>query len=248
MSKLRFEKDKKQRSAKNAGYYIALAVCLAAVGFAGFRYLGNKEDKVNTQNPSGGVAETVQPTTTPKLEDDWDAIAEQVDAQIASQESLETAATPETTTTPSPTTAVQKTEKVTYTLPVKGKLHKSFSGTELVYCETMQDWRVHSGADITAAKGDKVKTAAAGEVLDVIADEMLGTTVIIRHNDGLMVYYSGLSAKALVKKGEKIEDGTVIGAIDTVPCEISDPPHLHLAAKKDGDWVDPIEAMGLNIS
>ena len=251
MSKLRFEKGKKTKSAINKGYYIALAVCITAVGFAGFRTLNNKNKTVKTENPSGNSVASVQPATTPKPTDDWDAIAQQEDAAFESKEAEAAAAVPKTTakTTPAPTTTTaQKLEKVTYTLPVKGKLHKSFSGTELVYSETMEDWRVHEGIDITAAKGDKIKTAAAGEVLDIIDDAMLGTTVVIRHNDGLMAYYSGLTAKPLVKKGQKIDEGTVIGALDVVPCEVVDPPHLHLAVKQNGEWVDPVKVMDLKLS
>jgi murein DD-endopeptidase MepM/ murein hydrolase activator NlpD len=219
---------------------------VVAFGLAGLRSITENKEKPNVIAEQTNVT---QPTTVPTTQDDWDAIAQQVEAQLEEQEEevVEVAATPAPTTPTPTTTTVKLLEKVTYTLPVKGQLYKNFSGTELVFCETMQDWRVHSGVDITVAKGEKVKTAAAGEVLDVQSDDLYGTTVIIRHNDGLMAYYCGLNTKTQVKKGDIIEDGTVLGTVDTVPCEISSPSHIHLAAKKDGEWVDPIKAMGLKL-
>lgn len=42
--------------------------------------------------------------------------------------------------------------------PLDGTTVTVFSTTELMYDETMADWRTHNGLDIQAAEGDAVKT------------------------------------------------------------------------------------------
>ncbi|MDR1564982.1 MAG: M23 family metallopeptidase [Oscillospiraceae bacterium] len=252
MSKLRFEKERNKNPIKNLGYYIALGLCLTAAGVTGWAALSKKS--VPKQNPDT-VSAQVQ---SDLLTEDWDAIADAVNAAVsgvpaetASSEATEAANTkPESkaeVSSPAAESAPEKADENVFTLPVSGKLSKSFSITDFIYSQTLEDWRTHEGIDITANKGDKVKTAGVGEVLDILIDDLMGPTVVIRHNNGLTAYYSGLSSKILVKKNQKIEAGTVLGTIDSVPIELVDPPHLHLGVKKDGDWVNPIEAMGLKI-
>lgn len=248
MSKLRFERERKRKPGKNIGYYIALGLCLSAVGITGWSMLGNKSE------PELKPEEIVE---SQYEGDNWDMIADEVDnivndvpdltseieAESAPQEAQEANTAPEE----APESSKEEKGPVMYTMPVTGKLHKSFSGTELIYSQTLEDWRVHEGVDILASKGDKIKSAAGGQVLDVVEDTLLGMTVIIRHEEGLTAYYSGLSSKVLVSKDQKIEAGAVLGTIDVVPCELVDPPHLHFAVKKDGAWVDPVATMKLKV-
>jgi len=132
-----------------------------------------------------------------------------------------------------------------FTLPVTGKLLEKFSGDELVYNETLGDWRVHNGIDISAQKGTKVKTAAAGTVVDIYTDDLYATTVVIRHSNNVTIYYSGLGETVNVKKNDQISAGTVIGSVYGVPCENGIDCHIHLSVKKDGAFADPVEVMNL---
>lgn len=131
-----------------------------------------------------------------------------------------------------------------FTLPVTGEIIAKFSGEELVYNEALGDWRVHNGIDIAAEKGIKVKTAAAGKVIDIYSDELNCATVVIRHSDNITAYYSGLNEKVPVKKNAQVTAGTVIGSVAGVPGEGNEKCHIHLAVKKDGAYVDPVSAMG----
>lgn len=265
MSKLRFEKERKKKPIKNIGYYVAFGLCLAAVGVAGWTTLSKNSVKTNDLNEDNLTVQSGYDTM------DWDSVAQEVDAVLEDvpydkaseapteaptkafeQNAEQTALIPEPKEATEPATAPPESappagEPDLYTLPVSGEIHKSFSGEDLVYSQTLEDWRVHEGVDITASKGDKVKTAAKGEVLEVYEDDLLGFTVVIRHSEGVTAYYSGLSEKVLVEAGKTIDAGTILGTIDVVPCELVDPPHLHFAVKKDGKWVDPIAALGLKI-
>ena len=64
--------------------------------------------------------------------------------------------------------------------------------TELLYDQTMADWRTHNGIDVQAEEGAAVKTAADGTVLSVTSDELMGTTVVIQHSGGYTTQYSSL--------------------------------------------------------
>ena len=129
--------------------------------------------------------------------------------------------------------------------PLDGTTVTVFSTTELMYDETMADWRTHNGLDIQAAEGDSVKTAADGTVLSVKDDELMGTTVVIEHTDGYTTQYSSLMPDPPVSEGQKVKAGDIIGCVgNTAPAESSMGPHLHFSVSKDGKVIDPAEYVG----
>ena len=106
----------------------------------------------------------------------------------------------------------------------------------------MGDWRTHDGIDIAGMIGAKVVAAADGTVTDVRNDDLLGTTVVIDHGDGLVSVYANLAKVPVVKTGDKVAMGAVIGAIgDTAIGETNETTHLHFAMTKDNLPVDPIK-------
>ena len=72
---------------------------------------------------------------------------------------------------------------------------RPFSVETLSYDRTMGDWRVHAGLDISAVEGTLVSAMRGGAVHDVYEDDMMGTTVVLDHGDGMVSAYSGLAAK-----------------------------------------------------
>lgn len=91
--------------------------------------------------------------------------------------------------------------------PLDGTTVTVFSTTELMYDETMADWRTHNGLDIQAAEGDAVKTAASGMVVSIKSDELMGTTVVIEHAGGYTTQYSCLQAEPPVTEGQQVAGG-----------------------------------------
>lgn len=69
--------------------------------------------------------------------------------------------------------------KQLYIKPVDGTITKQWSGEDLVWSETLGDYRVHTGCDIAAAVGSKVRAMADGEVSDIYCDDLLGYVVEI---------------------------------------------------------------------
>ncbi|MBW4578779.1 MAG: M23 family metallopeptidase [Tildeniella nuda ZEHNDER 1965/U140] len=103
------------------------------------------------------------------------------------------------------------------------------------------DRRFHKGTDIGAPMGTPVLAAADGKV--ALADQLngYGLTVILSHqNDTRETLYAHLSAM-LVKPGQWVEKGTVIGRVGSTG--LSTGPHLHfeLRQKTSSGWqaIDP---------
>ena len=126
--------------------------------------------------------------------------------------------------------------------PVPGPMLAPFSGDELVYNETLGDWRTHNGVDLAAEAGEPVKAAALGRVSAVYQDAVWGWTVEV--SDGSRVYrYQGLEAPA-VQADDEVHAGDVLGKVGRVPAEAKLPSHLHFEVRQDGSCVDPETALG----
>lgn len=92
------------------------------------------------------------------------------------------------------------------------------------------DWRFHSGTDLAADVGTPVLAAFAGRV--TIADFMggYGLTVVLEHPDAAQeTLYAHLS-QILVRPGDTVEQGTVIGLVGSTGNSTG--PHLHFEVRQ----------------
>lgn len=107
----------------------------------------------------------------------------------------------------------------------------------------------HLGTDFALPPGTRICTAAPGVVRDVRNDmQRGGLKVIVDHGGALVTTYNHL-ARALVKPGDCLPRGAVIGlsgmsAVDGVLFSPLLAPHLHLNVLLDGVAVDPFAAPG----
>ena len=139
-------------------------------------------------------------------------------------------------------TDVAPTPPVLIVDPLVGETVAAFSMDALQYSPTMGDWRTHDGVDIAADPGTQVCAASSGTVLDVRDDEWMGTTVVISHDGGYDTVYANLQSTPTVEVGDYVTAGQVIGSVGkTALGESAEPPHLHFAVTKDGEYVDPSE-------
>ena len=139
-------------------------------------------------------------------------------------------------------TDVAPTPPVLIVDPLVGETVAAFSMDALQYSPTMGDWRTHDGVDIAADPGTQVCAASSGTVLDVRDDEWMGTTVVISHDGGYDTVYANLQSIPTVEVGDYVTAGQVIGSVGkTALGESAEPPHLHFAVTKDGEYVDPSE-------
>lgn len=125
-----------------------------------------------------------------------------------------------------------------FVLPVNGKIFYAFSGDELVYNRTLDDWRTHNGIDISAAPNDRVKAGADGTVKQIYEDGMLGTVVEVEHN-GFTARYCGLNPSTYVKTGDNVTQGQTMGTVGEISMEVAEESHIHLEIIKEGKTVNP---------
>lgn len=133
-------------------------------------------------------------------------------------------------------------EPFAFSAPLNGEILVPFSGDNLVFSKTMEDYRRHGGVDIKSAILEKVRSAEAGVIKEVKIDRSLGITIVIDHENGFETVYSNLSTKDMVEKGERVEKGVIISGVgDTATSETGEEAHLHFEIYKDGKAVNPEE-------
>ena len=242
------------------GFYIALAACVLVIGVSAWALLfaGGTEDGTDVGVidgiVNGGSSMEVQPddtqTVNPSKDTDKDGDASEPDSVTP-----ETPETPETNTAQEPEAdntmapidvtdvgVYEETSAKTFMWPVYGDVIKGFYKDELVYSKTMMDWRTHSGLDISAEIGTKIMSVADGTVYEIYEDDLLGTTMVIDHGDGLMSVYANLADTPAVSAGDAVKCGDVIGAVgDTAIGEAAEVTHLHFEMRNSDGTIDPNE-------
>ncbi|MBI3552235.1 MAG: M23 family metallopeptidase [Elusimicrobia bacterium] len=129
----------------------------------------------------------------------------------------------------------------TYHLPITGSYRIS-SGFGSRYHPILKRKRMHDGYDMAKPYGSPVYAAKSGVVVDAGWVEGYGQLITIRHVDGWTTRYGHLS-KILVKPGQKVNRGTLIGKVGSTG--LSTGPHLHFEVRnKDGKAVNPGAKIG----
>lgn len=226
------------------GFYIVLALCIAAIGVSGWVLFSNLLPE-QPESPVGGTASiTVTPTPKPTA----------TPAATVTPEKPTVTAAPRATATPAaavatPAPTVQPTQApqsapTSLAWPLQGEVLTGYSVETLAYDVTMGDWRTHTGLDIAASVGDEVRAPAAGVVTEVVQDVMLGTTVVIDHGGDVSSICANLAEVPTVEVGDTVSVGDIIGAVgETAIAESALPAHLHFSVTQDGEPVDPMELL-----
>ena len=224
--------DNKRTNRGGKGYYIALILCAAAIGITGYVYYRSAD-----QMEEVALEETYEDILVGTIgTEDVPVIATQPQTQPQ-------ATTPSTqATTPAPT--VKKPLKVVS--PVSGEEIFGYSMEALSYNQTTRDWRVHNGVDLAAEEGAEVCAAADGQVYTVYEDDVMGHTVVIRHDDGYTTRYSSLAETTAVSPGDFVNAGQTIGyAADSAIVETTLGSHVHFSVSCYDEPMDPAEFLAL---
>lgn len=136
--------------------------------------------------------------------------------------------------TSSPTT-------ISFIMPIKdGVIIKNYSATALKYNSTLKQWEAHKAVDIRAGENANVMAVYDGTVVSVENDYLRGYVVTIKHSDSLQTVYASLDENVLVKQGDKVRTGDVIGKVSTsAKGEANDGAHLHFEVLVDNVKTDP---------
>ena len=100
----------------------------------------------------------------------------------------------------------------------------------------------HLGVDFRGAVGEPVRAANRGVVALVDNFFLAGNVVYIDHGGGVVTSYFHLS-KTLVKQGETVKRGQVIGQVGNTGRVTG--PHLHWAARYGGNTVNPLDLLSI---
>ncbi len=236
-------KKEKKFSLKDKRAYIALTVlCVLIVIAATARLRAMKSTDSKTAFDDEAWRSAIAESNADFPETDVIATTEKPLEEDSFQ-----AENPEQTTTGEQTSAVfeetvptAQEDETEFTRPSKGSILKNFSGNEVVYSETMEDWRTHNGIDFAAEPGDQVVASSDGVVKKVYKDDLLGITVEIEHPDGVISRYSGLQSLDFIDEGKSVKSGDIIGGVGENGClEQEDKPHLHFEIIKNGEYENP---------
>jgi murein DD-endopeptidase MepM/ murein hydrolase activator NlpD len=98
-------------------------------------------------------------------------------------------------------------------------------------------WKAHKGTDYAAAQGTPIKTTASGVVEKTGYTAGNGNFVKVKHNGTYSTQYLHMS-KILVRKGQRVEQGQVIGKVGSTG--LATGPHVCYRFWKNGIQVDPL--------
>jgi murein DD-endopeptidase MepM/ murein hydrolase activator NlpD len=123
--------------------------------------------------------------------------------------------------------------KGSFTLPVNAEISGVF-GVERVFNGSVQS--THQGLDFRVPSGTEVAAVNSGRV--ILARPMFfeGNWVVIDHGQGLLTLYLHLSEFS-VKEGDEVSKGQPIGLSGGTGRATG--PHLHLAVRWQGVYVNP---------
>lgn len=221
----------KKKLKQHPNIYLALFVCLVAVGVGSVVGLANRNSDKEPADFSRITVEWSVENEPPLTDEANIGISGIADERIY--------------TVPETTEKIEENKPYSgdFALPMGTDIIKDFSNGEMVQSKTMGDWRVHNGVDFGGSAGNEVVAVADGKITSVYDDSFWGTVVEIDHGNGMMVRYCGLKSGSCLPEGSEIKKYDKIGSLGHIPIEISDEDHLHLEILIDGEYVDPLKAL-----
>ena len=134
---------------------------------------------------------------------------------------------------------VNTTTNISYKKPALNlNLIRPMSGTITSRFGAVSSRRVsrHTGLDIAASTGTKIKACAGGTVTFSGYKGSYGYMVVVNHGNGVETYY-GHCSKLYVKAGQQVKQGDVIAAVGNTGNSTG--PHLHLEIRLNGVAYNP---------
>jgi murein DD-endopeptidase MepM/ murein hydrolase activator NlpD len=111
------------------------------------------------------------------------------------------------------------------------------SGFAMRFHPMLQRWRQHLGVDYAAPVGTPVRTVGEGVVDFAGVQNGYGNVVEVKHGNDRSTLYAHLS-RIDVKKGQRLEQGQVVGAVGMTGWTTG--PHLHFEFRVKGEHQDPL--------
>lgn len=218
-------------------------ICLCIIAMGLIVYFSTQSAKVTDVNENTTVKET-QSTAVQTTENATEVQRRVTVKETTSAEKQSTASEKKTTT--EKTTMEQSDTNIPYKSFYKypaGEASVNGYTQELVYNETMGDYRSHTAVDFKCSAGEKISAINDGLVLNVTKSELYGNIVEIDHGGNLVARYCGLES-VNVSKGNYVTIGQTIGTMGVVPFEAKSDYHLHFETLINNEYVNPLDVMG----
>ena len=220
----RFDGKKVKAVFGGKGFYIALALCLLAAGIVGYYTLLRPQAPAEpASNPASNVPDD--------RDNAWVAPA------VQPEENVPAAPPAEETPISDPQDLLPQVMS-----PLDGTTVTVFSVTELMYDETMADWRTHNGVDYACAQDAQVCAPAAGKVTAVDTDSRWGSVVCIEDSAGHLWRVCG-TADPTVQTGDEVSVGQILGRAGSIPNECAEETHIHLEVLQGEQYLDPAKLL-----
>ncbi|MBQ2841398.1 MAG: M23 family metallopeptidase [Clostridia bacterium] len=221
----------KKKLKKYPNIYLALFVCLVAVGVGSVVGLSSRNSTDETTDFSRITVQWSIEDEQPLTDEANIGISGIADERIY--------------TVPESTEKIEDNKPYSgnFALPMGTDIIKDYSNGEMVQSKTMGDWRVHNGVDFGGSAGNEVVAVGDGKITAVYDDSFWGTVVEIDHGNGMTARYCGLKSGSCLPEGSEVKKYDKIGSLGHIPVEISDEDHLHLEILIDGENVDPLKAL-----
>ena len=120
-----------------------------------------------------------------------------------------------------------------FRMPVSGRISSPYGYRQHPIYKVR---KLHTGIDIAAPTGTRIRSAGDGTVVHSARWGGYGNCVIVDHGGGLATLYAHCSRLA-VTNGQRVTHGQVIGYVGSTG--LSTGPHLHFEVRKDGRPVNP---------
>jgi murein DD-endopeptidase MepM/ murein hydrolase activator NlpD len=124
--------------------------------------------------------------------------------------------------------------------PVVGEIVMDYSVDHALYDKTLDQYRTNEDIRIAAKPGTPVKASSSGVVTKVEKSRKDGNAVTIDNGNGWSTYYGQLMDGVLVKEGDVVKAGQVIGGVSSPTIYgVLLGNHLIFKVTKDDATIDP---------
>lgn len=248
--------------AKRKSFYIVLGLCAVAIAVSGYilfftggeeqpdPVLSGREVPQDRQQVSGSASNVAVPAPEQKTPEQPEPAAPQpvktVDVPADQPPAQTTVSQPGAEKPEAKETGAKVQEKLpVFTFPVRGaEVQREYSGAQLVFDETMGDWRTHNGTDFACDEGDEVMAVLDGVVERIYEDGLLGACVVLDHGADLKSLYCGLTVAEGLREDQKLSAGQTLGrACGSILGESAQACHVHLELRESGQLIDPMSVL-----
>ena len=124
--------------------------------------------------------------------------------------------------------------------PVSGRISSPFGYRINPVTKTFS---FHSGLDIAADEGEKIKAAFYGKVTKIAYDDVSGHYIELTHDGGVKTRYLHCS-EIIAKEDTVVRSGETIALVGSTGRSTG--PHLHFVIEIDGKKVNPVYIMNVH--